>query len=77
LASSSSGSPVTGSSAWADDQRTELGRALRLSWLPKVTEGFFLRAESFFNFATYLDEVSTLQAYGGAFATVLKPISPL
>ena len=48
-----------------EDPRTELGRALRLSWLPKVTEGFFLRAESFFNFATYLDEVSTLKAYGG------------
>jgi predicted ATPase len=49
----------------AEDRRTELGRALRLSWLPRVTEGFFMRAESFFNFATYLDEVSTLQAYGG------------
>jgi predicted ATPase len=48
-----------------EDQRTELGRALRLSWLPKVTEGFFMRAESFFNFATYLDEVSNLRAYGG------------
>jgi predicted ATPase len=32
-----------------------LANALRLSWLPKVTEGFFLRAESFFNFATFLD----------------------
>jgi predicted ATPase len=30
--------------------------ALRLSWLPKVTDGFFLRAESYFNFATFLDE---------------------
>ena len=48
-----------------EDPRTDLGRALRLAWLPKVTEGFFLRAESFFNFATYLDEVSTLRAYGG------------
>jgi predicted ATPase len=49
----------------AEDQRTALGRALRLSWLPKVTEGFFMRAESFFNFATYLDQVSSLRAYGG------------
>ena len=48
-----------------EDPRTELGRALRLSWLPRVTEGFFMRAESFFNFATYLDEVSNLSAYGG------------
>jgi predicted ATPase len=48
-----------------EDGRTELGRALRLGWLPKVTEGFFLRAENFFNLATYLDEVSTLARYGG------------
>lgn len=43
-----------------------LGRALHLSWRQKVTEGFFLRAETFFNFATYLEEVgSTFLAYGG------------
>lgn len=45
--------------------RSPLARALRLSWLPKITEGFFLRAESFYNFATYIDEVSDLRAYGG------------
>ena len=38
-------------------QPIELAGALRLSWLPKVTNGFFLRAESFFNFATYIDEM--------------------
>jgi predicted ATPase len=32
-----------------------LAAALRLSWLPKVTNGFFLRSESFFNFASYLE----------------------
>ncbi|MBI2897664.1 MAG: AAA family ATPase [Deltaproteobacteria bacterium] len=48
-----------------DDPRTELGRALRLSWLPKVTEGFFMRAESFFDFATYIETVSDMRAYGG------------
>ena len=32
--------------------RSALAQALRLSWLPKVTEGFFMRAESFYNFAT-------------------------
>lgn len=47
-----------------------LGDALRLSWFPKVTEGFFLRAESFYNFATYLDEIaqddpSIYAGYGG------------
>ena len=43
-----------------------LGRALALSWRQKVTGGFFLRAETFFNFASYLEEVgSTFLAYGG------------
>jgi predicted ATPase len=32
-------------------------RALRLSWLPKVNRGFFFRAESFFNFQSYIDRV--------------------
>ena len=45
--------------------RSALAQALRLSWQPKVTEGFFMRAESFYNFATYLDTVSDLRAYGG------------
>lgn len=43
----------------------ELASALRLSWLPKVNDGFFMRAESFFNFATYIDQVSSLSRYGG------------
>ncbi|MDH5564507.1 MAG: AAA family ATPase [Nitrospirota bacterium] len=34
--------------------RSEIAQAIRLSWLPKVSEGFFMRAESFYNFATYL-----------------------
>jgi predicted ATPase len=45
--------------------RSPLAQALRLSWRPKVTEGFFMRAESFYNFATYIEEVSDLRAYGG------------
>jgi predicted ATPase len=49
--------------AFAD--RSELAQALRLSWFPKATEGFFMRAESFYNFATYLEQVSDLRAYGG------------
>lgn len=49
---------------------SNLAHALRLSWFPKITEGFFLRAESFYNFATYLDEIalddpSALDSYGG------------
>jgi predicted ATPase len=43
-----------------------LGRALALSWQHRVAGGFFMRAETFFNFATHLEEVgSTFQAYGG------------
>lgn len=45
--------------------RSDLAKALQLSWMPKVTEGFFLRAESFYNFATYIEQVSNLRAYGG------------
>jgi predicted ATPase len=33
----------------------ELSEALRASWLPKITKGWFFRAESFFSVARYLD----------------------
>lgn len=42
-----------------------LGEYIRLSWLPKVTNGFFLRAESFYNFATHIDKIRAHDAYGG------------
>jgi predicted ATPase len=35
----------------------ELSKAFRASWLPKVTNGWFFRAESFFSVARYLDQV--------------------
>ncbi|MEA2945180.1 MAG: hypothetical protein QOI40_510 [Alphaproteobacteria bacterium] len=35
-----------------------LSRALRASWLPKVTNGWFFRAESFFSVARYLDQAA-------------------
>ncbi len=37
---------------------SELADALRASWLPKITYGWFFRAESFFSVARYLDEVA-------------------
>ena len=37
----------------------ELSNALRASWLPRVTRGWFFRAESFFSVARYLDEVGS------------------
>ena len=43
-----------------------LGRALWLGWRQKVTTGFFLRAETFFNFASHLESMgSDFRAYGG------------
>jgi predicted ATPase len=37
----------------------ELSNALRASWLPKVTKGWFFRAETFFSVARYLDAVGS------------------
>lgn len=48
-----------------------LSNSLKFSWLPKVNSGFFMRAESFINFAGYLDNIaqesgtSTYGPYGG------------
>jgi predicted ATPase len=41
----------------------QLSSALRASWLPKITNGWFFRAESFFSVARYLDEAA--QNVGG------------
>lgn len=35
-----------------------LAEALRAAWLPKVTDGWFFRAESFFSVARYLDDAA-------------------
>lgn len=55
-----------------DRSAADLSEAIRLSWLPKVTNGFFMRAESFYQFASHVDEVesevtsaSGYRAYGG------------
>jgi predicted ATPase len=37
----------------------ELSEALRAGWLPKITNGWFFRAESFFSVARYLDAVGS------------------
>jgi predicted ATPase len=43
-----------------------LHHALRLArGTPKPRDGYFLRAESFFNVATYMDETGYLEGYGG------------
>jgi predicted ATPase len=36
----------------------QLANALRAGWLPKVTQGWFFRAESFFSVSRYLDQAA-------------------
>ena len=51
---------------FADDiESYSLGQALLLTWRQRVTEGFFLRAESFFNFASDVDAKADFFQYGG------------
>jgi predicted ATPase len=52
------------------ENASPLSAHLRFSWLPKVSRGFFMRAESFFNLASYIDELAREHpgahaAYGG------------
>jgi len=54
-----------------DGYESAVARYLHLGWTPRrITDGFFMRAESFFNFASYIDELALddnriLRAYGG------------
>src|ERR1700685_2920636 len=54
-------SPVDHSDA-LEKMGGELSEALRASWLPKVTKGWFFRAESFFSVARYLDAAGSQSA---------------
>jgi predicted ATPase len=48
------------------DSISQLHDVLRLArGTPKPTDGYFFRAESFFNVATYMDDVGYLEGYGG------------
>ena len=49
--------PVDHSKA-IEEMGGQLSKALRASWLPKITNGWFFRAESFFSVARYLDEAA-------------------
>lgn len=51
--------------------QSALGESLRLAWMPKTGNGFFLRAESFYQFASHIDELavefpSIYDSYGGS-----------
>ncbi|WP_312111776.1 AAA family ATPase [Brevibacillus reuszeri] len=53
-----------------DKSEASLGDYVRLSWMPKLTNGFFLRAESFYQFASHIDETERINPtryknYGG------------
>jgi predicted ATPase len=54
------------------DTVSSLGDYLRLSWMPKINSGFFLRAETFYHFSSYLDQlqkenpgIDVFRSYGG------------
>jgi predicted ATPase len=42
----------------------QLSAALRASWFPKITNGWFVRAESFFSVARYLDRAALDDPFG-------------
>ncbi|MCL2022138.1 MAG: AAA family ATPase [Betaproteobacteria bacterium] len=49
------------------DSVSPLHKALRLArGVPQPRDGYFLRAESFFNVASYMDEVGYTEGYGGS-----------
>lgn len=51
----------------ADILEPTLEEIITLSWLPKVKSGFFLRAETFYDFASYIDQLEKEnpgEAYG-------------
>lgn len=48
-----------------DAAESALGKYLKLSWMPKVTNGFFLRAETFYQFASHVTESESIGSYGG------------
>src|ERR1700743_1282280 len=56
-----------------EGHESPLANYMKLAWTPRrINEGFFMRAESFFNFASYIDELARsdrrlLDAYGGKF----------
>jgi predicted ATPase len=45
--------------------KTPLDESLELSWVPRIHQGFFLRAETFTNFAKKVDNLDASWAYGG------------
>ena len=42
---------------------SSLGEYIRLSWLPKISNGFFLRSETFYQFASHIDLIEDPRRY--------------
>lgn len=49
----------------AETEGSRLAKALRPSWLPKVSRGFFFRADTFADVARYLDEEGDIAVHQG------------
>lgn len=48
-----------------DDTVSALAPALRPSWLPKISKGFFFRSDTFANVARYIDDTGSAEMHGG------------
>jgi len=48
-----------------DDTVSALAPALRPSWLPKVSKGFFFRSDTFADVARYIDDTGNAAMHGG------------
>ena len=42
---------------------SSLGEDIRLSWMPKISNGFFLRSETFYQFASHIDLIEDPRRY--------------
>ncbi|WP_375106426.1 AAA family ATPase [Lysinibacillus fusiformis] len=42
---------------------SSLGEFIRLSWMPKISNGFFLRSETFYQFASHIDLIEDPRRY--------------
>ena len=49
----------------SDHSESPLADALRPSWLPKISKGFFFRSDTFADVARYLDDEGDLEVHGG------------
>lgn len=56
------GMSAVGRSVLSGDDAASLGELLKGAWLPKISHGWFFRAETFHSVATYLDDSGSISA---------------